>query len=363
MNRVQYLQTQKQDRGRKVVGVFPAAYPKEIIWAAGAVPAEIWDPPLEPGEAGAHLQPYICGIVQQGLELVLQGKAAVADAFLFPHTCDSIQNLATVVFDYCKLDTPCYFFYHPKEPYSPAARDYYREQLELLAQRLGGQFGTISPEALTQAVAQGQEITRLTAQLYEQRATGRFAASNREFFDTLRLSEYLLPQDYIPQLEDLRDRAPENGAANGIDGGPAVILSGVLPNPAGVLDELDRLGVRVAADDMIALSRRSLFTPSTADDPFDALTEQYFTLPPCTTRGSSIQRHLDYLLGLAEKADAKGVIFQIVKFCEPEYFDLPILAEELKQRGLAVLTMDVEPNQGLSGQMTTRLEAFCEMLS
>ena len=359
MNRVQYLQSQKHDRGRKVVGVFPAAFPREIIWAASAVPAEIWDPPLEPGEAGAHLQPYICGVVQQGLELVLQGKAAVADAFLFPHTCDSIQNLATVVFDYCKLDKPCYFFYHPKEPYSPAARDYYREQLQLLAQRLGEQFGPISTDALKRAVAQGQEITRLTAELYAQRMAGRSAASNREFFDTLRLSEYLMPEDYIPRLGDLLAHAPEEGA----NSGPAVILSGVLPNPAEVLDELDRLGVRVAADDMIALSRRSLFTPSAADDPYDALTEQYFTLPPCTTRGSSIRRHLDYLLGLAEKADAKGVIFQIVKFCEPEYFDLPILAEELKQRGLAVLTMDVEPNQGLSGQMTTRLEAFCEMLS
>jgi benzoyl-CoA reductase/2-hydroxyglutaryl-CoA dehydratase subunit BcrC/BadD/HgdB len=359
MTRLEYLKAQKREHGRKVVGVFPALYPKELIWAAGAVPVEIWDPPLTPSEAGAHLQPYICGIVQQGLELVLQGQAALADAFLFPHTCDSIQNLATVVFDYCKLETPCYFFYHPKEPYSQAARDYYRQQLEQLAQGLAKAIGAIKQHNLRQAVKVGQEINHLVRELYDRRAGNELGVSNQDFYRTLRLGEYLMPDDFTPLLQGMLEAEPGRQSGSG----PAVVLSGVLPNPIGTLAELDRLGVRVAADDLIALGRRLLVTPSKAEDPWQALTDQYFSLPPCTTRGSSIQRRLEHLLGLVEKTGARGVIFQIVKFCEPEYFDLPILSEELKERGLAVLTLDVEPNQALSGQMVTRLEAFSEMLA
>jgi benzoyl-CoA reductase/2-hydroxyglutaryl-CoA dehydratase subunit BcrC/BadD/HgdB len=120
--------------------------------------------------------------------------------------------------------------------------------------------------------------------------------------------------------------------------------------------------VRVVDDDLLACSRRMLFTPSQADDPWDALTEQYFSLPPCPTRGSPLKARRDHLLALARQGGAKGVIFLGVKFCEPELFDLPILSEELKQAGLAVLVLDVEVGQQLSGQLATRLEAFLEML-
>jgi benzoyl-CoA reductase/2-hydroxyglutaryl-CoA dehydratase subunit BcrC/BadD/HgdB len=37
--------------------------------------------------------------------------------------------------------------------------------------------------------------------------------------------------------------------------------------------------------------------------------------------------------------------------------------EELKNRGFATLVMDTELNQGVSGQMRTRVEAFIEMIS
>jgi len=52
-----------------------------------------------------------------------------------------------------------------------------------------------------------------------------------------------------------------------------------------------------------------------------------------------------------------------VKFCEPELFDIPQLVERLKSKGVATLVMDMELNQGVSGQMRTRVEAFVEMIS
>ena len=116
MTRKEYLIQQKK-AGRHVFGVFPAQYPREILWAMNAVPVEIWDPPLEITSANAHLQPYICSVVKLGLELILQGKCDDLDGFLFPHTCDSIQNLASIVNDYLGLEKPCYFFIPPRRPF------------------------------------------------------------------------------------------------------------------------------------------------------------------------------------------------------------------------------------------------------
>ena len=122
MNRSAYLHRQKQ-MGRRLFGVFPAQYPREIFWAMNIVPVEIWDPPMVTANANAHLQPYICSVVRSGLELILQDKTRILDGFLFPHTCDSIQNLASIVNDYLGIEIPCYFFYHPKAPFGKGSRD------------------------------------------------------------------------------------------------------------------------------------------------------------------------------------------------------------------------------------------------
>jgi benzoyl-CoA reductase/2-hydroxyglutaryl-CoA dehydratase subunit BcrC/BadD/HgdB len=93
------------------------------------------------------------------------------------------------------------------------------------------------------------------------------------------------------------------------------------------------------------------------------MTESYFALPPCSTRGSSIAERLEYLLGKINASGARGVIFYMTKFCEPELFDVPQLVKEIKKRGFATLVIDSELNQGLSGQLNTRVEAYVEMIA
>jgi benzoyl-CoA reductase/2-hydroxyglutaryl-CoA dehydratase subunit BcrC/BadD/HgdB len=355
--RKEYLQEQKKSHGRHLFGVFPAQYPREILWALNVLPVEIWDPPLEVSHANAHLQSYICSVVRHGLELILQGKCDDLDGFLFPHTCDSIQNLASIVNDYLGLDKPCYFFYHPKAPYRTSSRQYYIEQLRTLVSRLEKQLGPMEPAQLRHRVDQGQRMATLFRELYSLRANRKLCVSNAHFYQAIRYSEYLHPDDLIPLLEGLL--AHSMGET---EGSPGVILSGVLPNPPEILTLLDDLGVRVADDDLLSCSRRLLMPPSQAEDPFEVLTESYFGMPPCTTKDSPVNERLDYLLEKIHLTDASGVIFYIVKFCEPELFDLPQVVEELKKRGVATLIIDTELHQGLSGQLKTRLEAFVEMI-
>jgi benzoyl-CoA reductase/2-hydroxyglutaryl-CoA dehydratase subunit BcrC/BadD/HgdB len=356
-SRKDYIRQQKARHGRRVFGVFPAQYPKEILWAWNILPVEIWDPPLEAVQANAHLQPYICSVVRSGLELVLQGDCGDLDGFLFPHTCDSIQNLASIVNDYLGVEKPCCFFYHPKAPYRPSSRLYYLEQLRGLASFIEERWGPVDSDALEHRVKQGQQLTSLIREAYDSRAEGRLRATNEEFYRVIRQGEFLHPDDFVPLLHQFLEIS-----RGGSRSGPAVILSGVLPNPPEVLRHLDDLGVAVADDDLLNCGRRLVVPPVVSEGPFDALADSYFLMPPCTTRGSSIQERLDYLLEKVGRTGARGVIFWTVKFCEPELFDVPQLVEALKRRGLATLVLDTEINQGLSGQVGTRLEAFVEMI-
>jgi benzoyl-CoA reductase/2-hydroxyglutaryl-CoA dehydratase subunit BcrC/BadD/HgdB len=358
MTRKEYLMRQKEEKGRKLFGIFPAYYPKEILWAMNVLPVEVWDPPLEVNHANAHLQSYICSVVKLGLELILQGKCRDIDGFLFPHTCDSIQNLASIVSDYLNLDMPCYFFYHPKAPYSDASRRYYLEELKGLVLRLETQLGALDLSTLKQQVKKGDQVTALLKELYRLRACDELTASNTDFYQIIRRGEYLHPDDFLPLLEEFLSASKGHGRK-----GPSVILSGIVPNPPEILKILDEMGVKVADDDLLNCGRRLLAPESQNEDPFEAMAENYFGMPPCTTKNSSLKARADHLFKKIEGSKAKGVIFYMVKFCETELFDVPHLVEGLKKKGLATLLIDCEVNQGLSGQLETRVEAFVEMIS
>ena len=75
-----------------------------------------------------------------------------------------------------------------------------------------------------------------------------------------------------------------------------------------------------------------------------------------------MEERLDFIFKKIERTGSKGVIFSMIKFCEPEYFDLPQVVGQLKSSGLATLVIDSELRQTLSGQLKTRLEAFAEMV-
>ena len=357
MARKEYLLKQKQ-MGRRLLGVFPAQYPKEVLWAMNILPVEIWDPPLTSSNANAHLQTYICSVVKQGLELILQGKADMLDGFLFPHTCDSIQNLASIINDYLKLEKPCYFFYHPKAPYHVCSRDYYLDQMRLLISNLEKDFGPMDPAALKESVAQGRRLSEILREIYHLRSKGELSVSNVRFYEMIRQGEYLHPDDFIPLLEEFVS-VHKGKAQKGLP----VLLSGVLPNPPEILEILDRMGARVVHDDFLSCGRRLLIPAGPEKEPLEALADGYFAMPPCTTKNTPLKERVDYLLEMAKAGGAKGVIFYMVKFCEPELFDVPRVVKALKAAGIATLVIDVELNQGVSGQMATRVEAFLEMIS
>ena len=355
MIRSTYLRRQQQ-MGRHLFGVFPAQYPREIFWAMNAIPVEIWDPPLETANADAHLQPYICSVVRSGLELILQGKTHMLDGFLFPHTCDSIQNLASIVNDYLGLAIPSLFFYHPKAPYGNGSRRYYLNQLRSLISRLEELLGPMDPARFKRSVDQGSDLQNLLMEAYVLRRRGGLAASNASFYNHLRSGEYLHPDDFISGFEKFL--AVSKGENNK---GPGVILSGILPDPE-ILHLLDRFGVRVVDDDLLNCNRRMPMTGRRMEDPYEALIENYFSMPPCPTKGSPIQERIDFMMAKVHETGAKGIIFCGIKFCEPEWFDAPQITAAMKETGLRTLLLDLAVNQPLSGQLATRVEAFVEMI-
>ena len=58
----------------------------------------------------------------------------------------------------------------------------------------------------------------------------------------------------------------------------------------------------------------------------------------------------------------KGVVYQILKFCEPHGLDLPYMTAELKKDGHKLIVIEREYTPTIDQQLVSRLESFREMI-
>jgi len=340
------------------MGVLPALYPREILWAFDIHPAEIWDPPGEILHANAHLQTTICPVVKRSLEFILKEPDIINAGYLFPHTCDSLQNLSTQVKDLIGIAQPVFSFYNPKGSFNNTTTKYYRDILKNFQSTLEVNHGPLDPDKLLAACVLSHQIDSQLLVIQQARMTDHLSLNNLEYFKLMRAQEYLLPQDYLHLLEQVNilEQPAEASRAR-------MIVSGILPPPPDILAFLDELGVSIVADDLLAVSRR---IPKFAMDPPSSareyLTDRFFILPPCSTRAGDLEGRLHYLTSRMHDSRAQGILFDMVKFCEPELFDHRLLVKTFREKNIPVLTLETELETHISGQDKTRIEAFTERL-
>ncbi len=343
-----------KSRGKHIAAVFPIHYPREIFRAFDVHPVEVWGPPLiDTSPASAHLQTYICSVVKSGLSFYLNGGLDVADVILVPHCCDSLQGLGSILTEFVRRDVPTLTLYIPRGN-RKSDIEFLAEELKKLSGELASIFGFMpSKNEFIRAIEEEEAIDRLKLKAYE--VHRRYATESGEFYRMMRAGEYLplavfeyLLNEFISYVHTKRD-------------GVRLILSGVLPEPMEVLEFIERSGGVVIDDDFACLKRR-VYPEGGADDPFERMAERIVNGYPDPMRGSPISEREKFLVGMAEKSMAAGVVFYNVKFCEPEEFYHPILRERLRKAGIGTLNVEIDISEQLEGRVKTRIAAFIESL-
>jgi benzoyl-CoA reductase/2-hydroxyglutaryl-CoA dehydratase subunit BcrC/BadD/HgdB len=360
MTRELYIRRQRAEHGRKAVAVLPIHYPKELLTALDLLAVEVWGPPGAPrSDAAGRIQTYVCAVVRNALAVLASGGADAVDAALFPHTCDSIQQLATLAADFGGWRKPALTFLHPKAFGRPSARRFAAEELRALAAKLEAVAGhPLDPGRLAAAIRLHREIDAHRAALLDGRAA--LPLDDRELYGLLRRGEWLWPEEHLAELRQARAKLGSGPARTGVP----LLVTGYVPEPIATLEILNGAGAYVAADDYAAVGRRVVREPDVpVADPWAALVERYAAAPPCPTRTADQGERMRHLEALLERSGARGVVLHVVKFCEPELFDAPVVRRTFAARGVPVLVLEGELERQLSAQTVTRIEAFAEMLS
>jgi benzoyl-CoA reductase/2-hydroxyglutaryl-CoA dehydratase subunit BcrC/BadD/HgdB len=343
------------EQGGLVAAVLPIHYPRALWRAFGILPVEVWGPPgVDASPASAHLQSYLCPIVQHALAFLLAGGLDRADMIVVPHACDSLQGLASVLTD----------FIAPRQPVIPLylPRGRRESDLAFLADELRAVYGRLeeitgrspSDEELLACARREEQADQILAELHRRR--GELPLLDRGFYRLVRSREYLPAETFTGLVQDILVHAtavPQAGAR------VPLLISGIVPEPMNLLDAISEMGGVIVADDLACCGRR-LYAPGASSEPLRRMAESIIHAPPDPTRGNPIQERVEHLLRLVQTSGAKGVVFYDVKFCEPELFDIPDLSRALKEAGIPSLA--VETDLGASQQVLTRIQAFVEMI-
>jgi len=269
-SRNDHISTQRASHGRKALAVLPIHYPKELLTALDLLAVEVWGPPGAPrGDDAGRIQAYVCSVVRNAMAFLCSGGADAVDGVLFPHTCDSIQGLATLAPDFGGWGKASFTFLHPKGPSRHSSRTYLDGEFRSLARRLEAFTGrALDADRLSWAIRLHAEIDRARAALLDARS--HLAPGDPEIYGLLRRGEWLWPEEHLSELLDFRARFPAGPRRPGVP----VLLSGYVPEPPALLQVLNDAGAYVAADDLAAVGRRVVRRAPDAADPWAERVEQ-----------------------------------------------------------------------------------------
>ncbi len=343
-----------RESGGKIGAVFPIHYPRALLFAHRFLPVEVWGPPrVDKSRGAAHLQPYVCSLVRNALSFALSPQIKDVDVLIVPHGCDSLQGLGSILLDFAKVEKPVVPLYIPKGSRAEDVR-FFAEELESLGEKLSHITGeSPDPGKVMECIEAEERACEMALRLFEKRKN--LPLSNEEFYRIARAREYLTSEEFIRLAEEtleLEGTSP---------GGIPIVISGVVPEPSELLSRLDQLGAIIVGDDTACCGRR-LYPPGKSSDPFIRMAESIINGPPDSMRGATVEERAKRIAGLVKDTGAKGVLFHLTKFCEPELFYLPTLRERLKQNGIPSIAVEVDIGDPLSDQTVSRIAAFLEML-
>lgn len=345
--------------GTQAVGFACSYVPEEIIMAAGLVPRRLI-PESRPQEADAHIYPNTCFYVKSLLAAALDGGAAEADAFVIANSCDGMRKLYDIWQHYVP-GVPAYYLDVPKKRDAEAI-DYFASELRRFASALEAGFpgAAVTEASLAEAIRTCNAIRRQMGRVLQLQAAAQPQVRGSDFLELTLAGVELRPHEveagltrYLAHVEP----------ANGHQAGPRILVTGNIINRPDLVALIEEAGAHVVAlDSCFGVRHYDRLVEEGTANPLLALAERYLRRSPCPRMDGCAQRFRD-VQHLAETANADGILYSTVKFCDSSAYDVPLLAESCDRAGIPFLAVENDYEWTGMGQLQTRVEAFLELVA
>ncbi len=345
---------------RPVFGYFCTYTPEEIIHAGGGIPFRIIGQKKSVACSDSHLQSYSCSLVRTGLDMALTDQLDFLEGAVFPHTCDSIQRLS----DIWRINTDYSFHADivlPVKLQTESARAYLIEELGSFVKKIEEFTGrTIGDDSLVEAIKLYNRMRGNLARLYEAKKVNPAILPSSALNNCVQAAMFMPVEEHNLLMESLLTDL--DSTAGG--GRPArIFLAGNLCVFNEIYDYIEAAGGTVVGDDMCTGSRYFIVNvDEKGTKPIEALADRIIRRPICAAKHNPQFDRGAYLKKMVQDSGAQGVIFLVIKFCDPHSFDYPYLKESVDSLKVPHMLLETEMDNPSLGQIKTRIDAFMEMI-
>lgn len=347
----------KANPEKMAIGFLPTYVPLEPIYAVGGLPVGLWGGDVQITVADAYIQQFTCSLVRSVTEYAFTNVYDRLDAVLFPPVCDSLKLVGSIWNFNLSEKLIIEMVNLPERVDCAAAAAYLEAELRRVTEKLSHR-----PLSEKQFLTGIDTVNRLRI------AMNRFCdwrtlhnVSMVEIATILRGATIVHADEYCKLVDKVIFDSPQ--VTEPLRGVPIVVsgLSCQLPHPE-LLRCFDDAGLRVVADDLF-LGIRGSAPVSSLGNPYTNIARSYCRSAPMAVRHATHAMRHERIFDQINQNKAKGIVFMVPKFCEPEWFDLRYLREEMEQRNVRHIVIDFEEGDGATGQLQTRLAAFAETTS
>ena len=318
-----------------------------------------------------YMSNYTCEYARALLERAIEGGYQYLDALIGVDAC-SMMNRSMEHFEILHVnDKPNFFVTHTDMPFK--ITDYtiegYRRQMRVhVLDELTRRFGTdTSDEAIRKAVEEHNEMCRIITEIGEMRKAANPVVTGYEFH-LINLVSYVCPTGLIlpclrETLEELKTREPD---AKSPFRARVAIVGSEIDDPS-LTKLIEGCGALVVSDRYCFGSKpgREEIILNDEEDVLMQICRHYMEVSECARYISDekVHQRRETSDKLAKEFGAEGIIYEQMKYCDYWGFERALVSHIMHDEyGWPVLSIDRLYNNGNSGQLRTRVQAFVESL-
>ena len=318
-----------------------------------------------------YMSNYTCEFARALLERAIEGGYQFLDAMIGVDAC-SMMNRSMEHFEILKVnDNPKFFVTHTDMPFKITdytVKGYVRQMQAHVLDRIHEVFGVdTSDAAIRKAVEEHNEVCRIMTEISQMRKAENPIVTGYEFH-LLNLVTYTCPKALIlpylrETLEELKTREPD--VKNPFRARVAIVGSEI--DDPSLTKLIEGCGALVVSDRYCFGSTpgREVIELNDEEDALTQICRHYMEVSECARYISDekVLQRRETADRLAKEFKAEGIIYEQMKYCDYWGFERALVSHIMHDEyGWPVLSIDRLYNNGNSGQLRTRVQAFVESL-
>lgn len=357
-----------KERGGRVAGTFCTFTPVEILDAAGFAPVGLCGMSAETIPAAeVHLPKNLCPLIKSSYGFAVSDKCPYtyfSDLIVGETTCDGKKKM----YELLGRLKETYVLHIPQGVTQEDALELWTRELRRFAAWLEKRFGvSITEEGLREAARVRNQERRARMALMELQKQSPPPAYGYQIYKALDSAGFCFDRgEVIDQLQKLTRalQAPyENGARPVPSSAKRILITGC--PIGGVLDKTVRAiesqgGAVVCFENCTGIKAVTQLVDTEAPDIYAAIAARYLEIG-CAVMTPN-RRRLEQLRQLAAEYGAEGIVEIDLQACTPYCVESKTVRDLAAELGLPYLALETDYSQTDEGQLSTRLEAFLEMM-